>query len=109
MTDSTAHNIVVIEKVCKDLEVENVPKTLLCNVHPLMMFQGKLKEFFTEVQQSLGARKLDDCFTGDTDFKDEIFVYKSIKCLSNFVNKENSAKPWNRFSHFNKFIAPKKE
>ena len=109
MTDSTAHNIVVIEKVCKDLEVENVPKTLWCNVHPLMMFQGKLKEFFTKVQQSFGARKLDDCFTGDTDFKDEIFVYKSIKCLSNFVNKENSAKPWNRFSHFNKLIAPKKE
>ena len=44
----------------------------------------------------------------DTDFKDENFVHKSIKCLTNFVNKENSAKSWNRFSHFNKFIAPKK-
>ena len=29
ITDSTAHNIGVIEKVCKELEVEEVPKTLL--------------------------------------------------------------------------------
>ena len=56
MTDSTAHNIGVIEKVCEELEVEEVPKTLLRNIHPFMVFQGKLKEFFSEVQQFLGAR-----------------------------------------------------
>ena len=31
-----------------------------------------------------------------------------MKCLSNFINKDNSAKPWNRHSHFSKFILPKK-
>jgi len=108
MTDSTAHNIGVIEKVCHELEVSVVPKTLLCNIHPLMLFQSKLKEFFDDIQQSFGARKLDDCFTVDIDFKDENFVLKSIKCLTNFINKENSAKPWNRYCHFTQFIAPKK-
>ena len=44
----------------------------------------------------------------DIEFKDENFVLKSIKYLTNFVNKENSAKTWNRFFHFNTFIAPKK-
>ena len=31
----------VIEMVCEELEVESVPKTLLCNAHPLMLFQHK--------------------------------------------------------------------
>ena len=33
-------------------------------------------------------------------------VLKAIKCLTNLVNEDNSAKPWNRFSHFSQFIAP---
>lgn len=109
MTDSTAHNIGVIEKVCNELEVEesNCPKTLLCNIHPLMMFQTKLKELYNDIQQSFGSKKLDECFTVDVDFKNENFVLKAIKCLTNLVNEDNRAKPWNRFSHFSQFIAPK--
>ena len=30
-----------------------------------------------------------------------------MKCLTNFVNNEYSAKPWNRFSECSQFIAPK--
>ena len=109
MTDSTAHNIGVIEKVCQELNVDEAdcPKTLLCNIHPLMMFQGKIKEMFSEIQQSFGLKKLDQCFTVDIDFKDENFILKAIKCMTNFVNKENSAKPWNCFSDFCQFISPK--
>ena len=110
MTVSTAHNIGVIQKVCGELDVDEAdcPKTLLCNIHPLMLFQSKLKEFYDEIQKTFGTKKLDDCFTVDVDFKDENLILKAIKCLTNFVNKENSAKPWNRYSHFSQFIAPKK-
>ena len=109
MTDSTAHNLGVTELVCQELGIdeEDSPKTLLCNIHPLMCFQNKLKEFYNEVQQSFGNKKLDSCFTVDIDFKDENFVLKSIKCLTNFVNRANSAKPWNRHSHFTAHISPK--
>ncbi|XP_066919585.1 uncharacterized protein [Clytia hemisphaerica] len=31
MSDSTAHNFGVIELVCEELDIEDVPKTLLCN------------------------------------------------------------------------------
>ena len=58
MGDSAAHNLEVIEKVCEKLEVEDVPKTLLCNVHPLMLFQSKIKEFFDDIQRSFGTQKL---------------------------------------------------
>ena len=44
MTDSTAHNLGVIQDVCAELETENEPDSLICNVHPMMMFQRKVKQ-----------------------------------------------------------------
>lgn len=107
MTDSTSHNLEVIEAVCDELDVDNVPSTLLCNIHPLMMFQGKIKELCQDIHDSLGKKKISECFLVDVEFRNESFVVKSLKCLSNFINRENSAKPWNRFSHFSNFILPK--
>ena len=44
----------------------------------------------------------------DVDFCHDDFISKSLKCLTNFINKDFSAKPWNRFSQFTMFISPKK-
>ena len=108
MHDSTSHNLKVTEAVCVELGVEEVPRTLLCNVHPLMMFQGKIKELCQEIHDLLGKKKINECFLVDIEFKNESFVLKSLKCLSNFINKDYSAKPWNRHTHFSNFIRPKK-
>ena len=40
MSDSTALNLKLIEKVCEDFDVDKVPSSILCNVHHLMMFQS---------------------------------------------------------------------
>ena len=108
MADSTSHNLNVINLVCDELEVEEVPGTLLCNIHPIMMFQGKIKELCKEVHDSIGSRKIKDCFFVDIDFRSGSFVEKSMNCLNNFINKNYSCKPWNRYSHFGTFIKPKK-
>ena len=108
MTDSTSHNLKVIEKVCEDLSVDKVPSTLLCNVHPLMMFQNKIKQLCQMLHDALGTEKITNCFMVDVDFRNESFVIKALKCLSNFISNEYSAKPWNRHSHFSAFIKPKK-
>ena len=52
------------------------------------MFQTKLKELYKDIQQSFGSKKLDECFTVDVDFKNENFVLKASKCLTNLVNEE---------------------
>ena len=106
MTDSTSHNLEVIENVCERFGAE-VPKTLLCNVHPLMMFQRKVKDIFQLLHDTLGKDRIVDCFLVDVDFAGEDFITKAIKCLTSFINKDNSAKPWNRQKHFDSFIAPK--
>ena len=58
MTDSTSHNLEVNESVCEKFEVENVPGILLCNIRPLMMLQGKIKELFQDIHDSLGKKEL---------------------------------------------------
>ena len=107
MSDSTSHNLGVMDLVCENLEVESVPSAILCNVHPLMMFHNKIKLLFEQIHATLGKKKIKDCFLVDVDFHSESFVLKAIKCLSNFINKDYSFKKWNRYNHFSDFIKPK--
>ena len=79
MTDSTSHNLEVIESVCKEDDIK-APKALTCNIHPLMMMmQRKVKEVFHLIHNTIGSDK---------------------------VNKDYSAKTWNRQSHFDNFNKP---
>ena len=104
MTDSSSHNLGVMEMACNQLQVESVPPALLCNVHPLMMFQNKQKQLCQQIHDALGKRKTKYCFLVDVEFQSELFVVKAIKCLSNFINKDSSSKPWNSSDHFSDFI-----
>ena len=61
-----------------------------------------------KIHNSLGQKRIKDCFLVDIDFLNESFVVKAIKCLTNFINKDCSSKPWNRHEHFSEFIKPKK-
>ena len=106
ITDNTSHNLTVMDSVCDQFEAE-APKVLLCNVHPLM-FQRKVKKVFQLLHDSLGKDQIIGCFLVDVDFAGEDFITKAIKCLTSFINKDNSAKPFNRHKHFDSFIALKK-
>ena len=44
ITDSTSHNLGVIEEVCTELEADSVPDSLVCHVHLMMVFQRKIKD-----------------------------------------------------------------
>ena len=107
VTDSTSHNLEVIGMVEKELQVNEIPKTLSCNVHALMMFQVKMKEICYNIHNSLRNKKFVECFLVDVEFKHESFVIKSLRCLSNFINNDYSCKSWNRSGHFASVIAPK--
>ena len=108
MTESTTHSHTVIESVSEEVEVEKVPGTLLCKTHLLMMFSRKIKELCQDIHNTLlGNKKINDCFLIDVELKNESFVLKSLKCFSNFINRDCSAKLWNRHSHLTNFIKPK--
>ena len=60
-----------------------------------------------QIHGSLRKQKISDCFLVGIEFQNWSFVLKAIKCLSNFINQEYSAKPWNHCNHFEEFIDPK--
>ena len=91
MTDSTSHNLNVIEGLCEQHGVVP-PKALTCNVHPLMMMQKKVIEVFRLLHDTIGGEKLKQCFLSDVDFANDDFITKAMHCLSNFINRDCSAK-----------------
>ena len=107
MNESISHNLEEIGMVGKELQVDEIPKTLLCNVHPLMMFQSKMKKICHGIHNSLVNKKIVECFLVDIEIEDELLVIKSLKCLSNFINNDYSSKPSNKPRPFASFIAPK--
>ena len=108
ITDSAAHNLGVIEEVCKELNVEDIPDSLVCHIHPMMMFQRKIKSVWQEIHDAFGKNVIKDCFITEVDLRNELFIYKAITCLCSFINNEHSSKPWNRQEHFDAFISSKK-
>ena len=44
-TDSTSHNLGVIEIACEEIESEYVPSSLVYHIHPLIMMQPKVISF----------------------------------------------------------------
>ena len=57
MTDSTAHNLGLIQDVCAKLERESVPDSLICNKHP-MMFQRNVKQVWQEIHDAFGTKTI---------------------------------------------------
>ena len=108
MSDSTAHNLGVVEEVCEDLNIKEVSGSLLCNVHQLMMFDWKMKELCQKLHDCPSGEKLEDCFLVDIDFQRESFPIQAIKCLSFFFFcNDFFAKPRNYTWHFGEFIRTK--
>lgn len=65
MADSTAHNLGA------EFETEKVPDSLIFNVHPMMMFQRKVKQVWQEMHDAVGTNTIKDCFIIDEDFQNE--------------------------------------
>ena len=64
-----SHNLGVIEMVCEEVESEYVPSSLVCNIHPLMMMQRKVKQLFQVILDKIGNNDINKCFCIDVDFK----------------------------------------
>ena len=71
MTDSTSHNLNVINQVAEELQAESFSSTFLCNVHALIMFQGKIMELCQQIHESLGNQKINECLLVNIEFKNQ--------------------------------------
>ena len=70
---------------------QNLP-ALLCYVHPLMMFQNKIKDLCQQIHDSITKKRIKECFMEDVEFTNKSFILNVLKCFSNFITKECSRK-----------------
>ena len=76
MTDATAHNLGVIEKVCEESNTDKTPSSLVCHIQKI------IKDVLQSIHDKLGSSKVKDCFLVDVNFKSESFIYKAIQRLT---------------------------
>lgn len=107
MTDATSHNLEVEKLLAQQLEVANVPRHLLCHVHPALMFTRELDLVFKEVEEKIGRNKIFASFSVMPDSSDSVTT-QFMDCNSRFVSEDYDHKPWNRSSEFAIHIAPEK-
>ena len=77
MTDSTSHNVGVIQMVCEEVENEYVPSSLVSNIHPLMMMQHERKLLFQVIHDKIG-NETNKCFTSMLISKVNLFHSKPL-------------------------------
>ena len=71
------------------------------------MMQCKVKQLFQVIHDKIGNNGINKCFYVNVDFKSESFPFKAIRCLTSFIDRDFSTKPWNRQKHFDAFIHQK--
>ena len=66
--------------VCEEVESEHVPSSMVCNIHPLMMMQHKVKQMFQVIHDKIGNNKIKNCcfFTLTLISKVNIFQSKPL-------------------------------
>ena len=106
MTDGTAHNLEVDEKVAEHLGSEHVPEHLLCQVHPALMFSRKLQSFWGEVDNAIGPDKIFAGFSVSLSDQQVSVTQQWMDCVTRLVTHDFDQKPWNRASDFDLFISP---
>lgn len=67
----------------------------------IMVFQCNIKGLCQNIHDNLDKQKLTYCLN-------QSFIVNSLKCLPNIIKHEYSGEPWNRWSHFDSYISPKK-
>ena len=108
MTDQTAHNFEVASLVCEELQIDQLPFHLFCNVHPTLMFNRILVKCWTKVEEQIGLDKLYSTILVDTTNRKDSVTEQSIDCFTRVINHDFDHKPWNYSREFDESIAPRK-
>lgn len=108
ITDQTAHNFGVEEKVTEKLDADSTPEHLFCNVHPSLMFNRVLTKHWTSIEVTIGRDKIFSNFLVNSNNTSDGVIVQGLDCLTRLINHDFDHKPWNKAAEFDMHIAPKK-
>ena len=108
ISDGTSHNFNIDELVALDLGTDHIPEHLLCHTHPVLMFNRKVVDVFSSIENEIGTSKIYSKFLVEVNNIHETVTEQYIHCIVNLFSPEMNHKAWNQSDDFNLHIAPEK-
>ena len=108
ISDQCKINKGLAEAVAQKLGATHKPGQVFCNIHPILMFDEKVKKKWSYLERQIGAEKLFPSLNY-ANLDQETFMV-SIQCLDGMmalISPGKSHKAWSRYFDFNRYISPK--
>ena len=97
------------KEVAQLMGVEHQPSQIFCNIHPILMFDEKVKKVWQDLQIGIGAEKIFPSISySNLDQETTIVILQCLDALMRLVSPSYSHKAWSRYFQFTKFLGNKK-
>ncbi|KAL4236509.1 hypothetical protein ACF0H5_004895 [Mactra antiquata] len=108
ITDQTAHNLGIEEKLSESLDSAYTPDHLFCNVHPSLMFNRVITKQWSEIETAIGPDKKYSSFLVNATSNKSSVTEQALDCTTRLINHDFDHKSWNKATEFDSHIAPRK-
>ena len=106
MTDSTAHNKGISEKLATTFNREKIAGQIFCDSHTVLGFDRGISKVLNKIEEKMGMTNIFNSFLLDVDIdqrKDTVSMSTVSWTLSLF-GPDNINKPWNYYKDFKIYL-----
>ena len=94
------------EEVAQYMGLEHQPGQIFCNIHPVLMFDEKMKKMWQDLQIKIGAEKIFPSISyTNLDQNSFIVILQCLDALMRLVSPSYSHKAWSVTSNSTHFWA----
>ena len=109
ISDQCKTNKGLAKEVAQYMGLEHQPGHIFCNIHPILMFDEKVKKVWQDLQIKIGAEKIFPSISySNLDQDTTIVILQCLDALMRLVSPSYSHKAWSRYFQFTKFLGNKK-
>ena len=109
ISDQCKTNKGLAKEVAQYMGLEHQPGQIFCNIHPVLMFDEKMKKMWQELQIKIGAEKIFPSISyTNMDQSTTVVIMQCLDALMRLVSPTYSHKAWSRYFQFNKFLGERK-
>ena len=109
ISDQCKTNKGLAKEVAQCMGLEHQPGQIFCNIHPVLMFDEKMKKMWQDLQIKIGAEKIFPSISySNLDQETTVVILQCLDALMRLVSPSYSHKAWSRYFQFNKFLGQRK-
>ena len=108
ISDQCKVNKGLADTVARKLGVSYTPGQIYCNIHPILMYDEKLKKYWEMCERKIGADKLFPSLNyANLDQEKFMVTMQCLDAMMALVSPGKSNKSWSQYFKFNKYLDPR--